>query len=157
MICEDMLIRIPALFTCARVDTKNLLEANIHSLGETDCSRPGRELSNIDKHGWLMNALLNRQRDEDTRPSVDTHMVNYRKDGSEKDSFPDRSLLESIDGDQHDDICRTVSDIEKTAKQKGLADAHESKLKGILRVHIEIFCRSFSAGQPVNFHCSISS
>ena len=145
MTCEDLLIGLPVL-RHLRVDTKTLLEANISNLDGTDCSLHGKPPTNMGKLGRLMTARLNRQRNDDKRPAADRPKVNYHAAHTEEDPFPDPSLLDPIDEDQHDDIRKAVADIQQTAKDNGLADVFESNLKGILRDHMDIFRTSFSAG-----------
>ena len=104
--------------------------------------------ANMGKLGRLMTARLNRQINDDTRPAADRPKVNFHAARTKEDPFPDPSLLDPIDEDQHDDIRKAVEDMQKTAKDNGLADAYESNIKGILRDHMDIFRTSFSARPP---------
>ena len=147
MTCEDLLIGLPVL-RHLRVDTETLLEANIKSLDGTHCSLDGKPPTNMGKIGRLMTARLNRQSNDDTIPAADRPKVSFHAVRIEEDPFPDPSLLEPIDEYQQDDIRKSVEDMQKTAKDNGLADAYESNLKSILRDHIDIFRASFSVGPP---------
>ena len=145
--CEDLLIGLPVL-KHLRVDTKTLLEDNIKTLDGTDCSLTDQVRDKTGKLGRLMSARFNGQDNFNEPPPSNRPKVNYNTARNEEDPFPDPSLLDPIDADQHEDICKAVDNLEKTAREKGLADVYESNLKGILRDHMDIFRTSFSAGPP---------
>lgn len=147
MVCEDVLIGLPVL-KHLRVDTKTLLEDNIKNLDGTDCSLTDHPKMQMGKLGRLMTARLNRQYDGESPPTATRPKVNYVTARTEEHPFPDPSLLDPIDTDQHDDICKAIEDIKENANQNGLPAVYESNLKGILRDHMVIFRTSFSAGPP---------
>lgn len=76
-VCEDLLINLEVLRPL-RVDTKTLLEANIHALDGTNCNL-SKALPDMGKLGWLLNARLDRQCDDVTRHAADRSRVNYHK------------------------------------------------------------------------------
>lgn len=147
--CEDILIGLPVL-RHLRVDTRTLLEDNYTSLHGTDCALNDSETQKTGKLGRIMSARLNQIQETDKEPSekIDPARpkVNYHKARTEEDPFPDPSLLDLIDKDQHDEIKAAVKGMEQAAKKQGLADVYESNLKGILHDHMDIFRTSFSAG-----------
>lgn len=144
---EDLLIDLPVL-GYLRLNRKTLLEANIQLLDRTDYRLTDQKPSNMGNLGWLMTAHLNRQREDDMRSAVDRLRVNYHKARSKEDPFLNPSLLDFIDEDQQNDICKAVSFVGKTAKRNGLADTCESNLMDILRDHMKILRTLFSAGPP---------
>jgi len=151
MVCEDLLIGLPVL-KHLRVDTKTLLEENITALDGTDCGLIDAPRGPMGKLGRLMTARLNGQGNAVGTASrvaaTDRPKVHYHQARHAEDPFPDPSLLDPIDNDQHDDIRKAVENIQTTAKKNGLADIYESNLRGILHAHLDIFRTSFSAGPP---------
>lgn len=120
MVCKDLLIGLPVK-RHLRVDTMTLLEAGVHALDGADCSI-FNALPNMSTLGRLVIGHLDRQSNDNTRPAAERLRVNNHKARLDEDPFPDPSLLNPIDEDQHDDICKAVEDTEKTAKQNGLAN-----------------------------------
>lgn len=142
--CEDLFIEHP-VWELLRVAIKTLHEANIHGLNRTNCSIPEQQPSNMGKLCRLMTGRLNKQCDVDQRPAADLSRVNFHHTHSEKGSFPDASLLDPIDIEQHIDVCNAFENVETTARHNGLSHSYEFNLKSLLRNYMDIFCTSISA------------
>ena len=146
--CEDMLIGLPVL-QHLRVDTRTLLEDKISSLDGTDCCLEDDGDMKPGKLGRIMAARVNRLQEKSSNqanPMADRPRVDYNHARNEPDPFPDPSLLDPIDKNQHDDITAAVKSMETNAMNSGLADVYQSNLKGVLRDHMDIFRTSFSSG-----------
>jgi len=94
------------------VDTRTLLENNRAVLDGSDCSDIGNPtaLRRGGKISRMMIARLNRIQEAES-PSEESHRlladrprVNYHTARSEEDPFPDPSLLDPVDTEQHAEI-----------------------------------------------------
>lgn len=154
MTCEDLLIGI-AVLEHLRVDTKTLLEDRIESLDGTDCSpdllqrkTTGGQVSRI------MLARLNRVGNDQmdapnpTVPDPTRPKVNYYRARTEGDPFPDPSLLDPVDMEQHEAITTALARMQTAAFDAGLASDKRPVLAKLLSDHVDIFRTSFSSGPP---------
>lgn len=79
-------------------------------------------------------------------PDDDSSKVNYYETRTKEDPFPNLSLLDPIDKDQHEDVKNALDELKKSARKQNLADIEKSNLKGILLDHMNIFHNSISSG-----------
>lgn len=94
-----------------------------------------------------MSARLNRHVDEDSETVGPNRLnIKYYAARQKEDPFPDASLLDPIDEDQHDEIKFSEASMFKSAKNKSISHEQHKALKTISSVHMDIFCCSFSSG-----------
>ena len=109
--CGDFLIRLPVL-RHLKVDTRTLLETNRASLDGTDCTLTIHSTAPV---SWLMIARMNGLADDGTRRESDHRAdhphVNYFAVRTGEDPFPDPSLLDLVDNEQHDTIRAAVTQL----------------------------------------------
>lgn len=123
--CEDLIIGLPVL-RHLQVDTRTLLENNRAVLDGADCSdvwNPTRFQRGGTISGMMI-ARLNRL--PNTKPDTDTQKnrppVNFYSARLEEDPFPDPSLLDPVDSEQHDTITSVVADMKDTDRHNGLPE-----------------------------------
>lgn len=66
----------------------------------------------------------------------------------EEDPFPDSSLHDSINSEQHGNISAAGEDTKVSAKKKGLSKVHHKVLRKTVADNVDNFCCSFSSGPP---------
>ena len=151
--CEDLLLGLPVL-RHLQVDTRTLLEGRVSRLDCADCSHIGY-LTTISRGGSvtrMMIARLNRVR-EKTPVSCEylppnRPRVHYHTARTEREPFPNPSLLDSLDEDQHEDVRRMVGDMVTKAKKNGMPSAAAENLDRIVRGSMDVFRNSLSSGPP---------
>lgn len=74
--------------------------------------------------------------------------ANYFQVCLEEDTFLDASLLDPIDGNQHEAIRVAASSILKTAQDNGLSETDTLYLRQAFADFMDVFWVSFSAGPP---------
>ena len=132
------------------MDTRILLENNRSVLDGADFSHVGNPTT-LNRGGnvsRMMIARLNRisnsdpvkEETESSRPRV-----NYYTARSEDDPFPDSSLLDPLDEDQHDEIRAEVKNLKDTALENGLQPDDGATLDKMVDDHIDIFRTAFSS------------
>lgn len=77
--------------------------------------------------------------------------VNYFDVHNQPDPFPDSSLLDPVDSDQHDAIVDAVEKMVTNANDNGFPDERMPELPAVVNDHIDIFRTSFSPGPPADF------
>lgn len=149
--CKDLLIGLPVL-RHLRIDTRTLLENNIANLDGTNCSLADSRSTTKGNLGRLMTAMLNRQVDRNVSKSSNAPpnrpRVHYNSARNEEEPFPDPSLLDPVDADQHEEIKSVAETMVESAKKNGLSDERHNELKKTVLDHMDIFRCSFSAGPP---------
>lgn len=126
-----------------QVDTKTLLENNRALLDVVDCSHVGNPTAA--SLGGYVNlfivAQLNGIRKDDVadnstdiRPRVSSYLAR-----SDKDPFPDPSLLDPIDSEKNDEISSSVTTMVAKVTGNGLPDAYRDQLSDIVDSNIDIF------------------
>lgn len=74
--------------------------------------------------------------------------VIFNKAHSEEDRFPDHSILQSLDTDQHDETSTDVQKMKHTSRENGLPKGSVSMLEQLLESYINIFRITLSSGTP---------
>ena len=154
---EDLLIGLPILRHLG-IDSKTLLEQKRDLLDGIDCSsvRQYQCATHGGKISRLMLARINRvsndeieqQKDDFDKPATN---VNYFITRNEPDPFPDSSLLDPIDSDQHDEVANAVEKMVQKSVDNGFPMEKLSTLTRLVNDHIDIFRVSFSSGPPAKF------
>lgn len=143
---EDLLMGLPGLHHL-RIDTKKQLEENIHDLNGTNCSFEDTQRKERGRLERLMNARLNRQEVGNfaifSEANANRPRINCHTTQKEEDQFPDPSLLDHIDADQHKEIKSSVGAMLKLEKDNGLSNKEHKHLEMIVFDHMEIFFCSF--------------
>lgn len=153
---EDLLIGLPVL-QHLDIDTKTLLEQKRDVLDGFDCSSIRNTPSGTrgGQVSRLMIARLNRVSNSDAEPSLtskaDRPHVDYYQVREEPDPFPDKSLLDPVDSEQHADVTEAIDKIVQDASDSGFTPAKLPELKEIVSTHMDIFRTSFSSGPPAGF------
>lgn len=147
MVCRNLLTEL-SISRPLHVETKKLLEANIHRLDETDLNFSNQLPFSMVKLGRLITGCLKRQFKHDKRLGADRPRVDYNHSRTEKGSLPNLSLLDPIDMNQHAHICKADEDIEETAGDNSLADIYKSNVKNVSRDHMEVSYMLISDGTP---------
>ena len=155
--CEDLLIGRPVL-RHLRVDTETLLDNNRFALNGADCSDVGNPTAN-DNEGFISRLTAARahttpesflKNHPKPPPPANRPRINYHAARIDQDPFPDPSLLDLIDSDQHEAIEDAVDSMIEKAKQSGMGYTHLKQLQAILAENIDIFRVSLSAGPPAD-------
>lgn len=68
----------------------------------------------------------------------------------ELDPFPDPSLLDAIDEDQHQGIIAAVENLQKSTADFVLVTEYQTQLKALLGDHMDVFRKGFSSGPPTD-------
>ena len=157
---EDLLIGLPILQHLG-IDSKSLLEQKRDLLDGVDCSAV-RDLPGATRGGKvsrLMLARLNQVSNDEvdsaanptdaSDPSRPT--VNFFTVRNEQDPFPDSSLLDPVDSEQHDEIASTVEQMVADAVDNGFPVDKLTELQKIVSDYIDIFRVTFSSGPPADF------
>ena len=149
---EDLVIGLPVLQNL-QVDTRSLLENNRAALDGVDCTDVGNPtILQGGAVSRIMIARLNRIREEEFKTpddgKSDRPRVNFYAARSEEDPFPDSSLLDLFDEDQHEDIRSAVQALVQFAKDNGLPQDSATELDEFVNSRLDIFRVSFSAGPP---------
>lgn len=153
--CEPLIIGLPVI-QHLQVDTRTLLENNRDVLDGADCSHI-RNTANDSRGGTVSRMMISRLNGERTSDNdqakatdidMDRPRVNYNTARMEEDPFPDPSLLDPIDSDQHADVRDSVEEMKKTADENGLPKEIRQPLSEILDEHLDVFRTAFSAGPP---------
>lgn len=150
---ESLLIGLPVLQHLG-VDTKTLLEERRDRLDGADCSavKAATSGSGGGRVSRLMIARLNRVTNDSVEPVIhpddNRHHVDFFKVREEADPFPDASLLDPLDADQHDEIQEALESMVQDAKKNGLPGHREAELRRIIFDRKDIFRVSFSSGPP---------
>ena len=146
--CEDLLIGRPVLLHL-QVDSRTLLENNRSLLDGTDCSQVGNPTAS-DQRGLInriMVARINRISNDDVEPlRSDRAKVNHFRSRNETVPFPDPSLLDPIDVDQHGEIRHALETKKKESRENGLLEPYSPHLDSLLDEFVDIFRTSLSAG-----------
>ena len=156
--CEELIIGLPVL-RHLQVDTHTLLKENRPVLDGADCSHVGNPTT-LNRGGNVSRMMIARltrisnsdpvkEETESSRPRV-----NYYTARSEEDPFPDPSLLDPMDEDQHDEIRTEVKNLKDTARENGLQPDDAATLDKMVDEHIDIFRTAFSSGRPALLHYS---
>lgn len=149
--CEDLLIGRPVLHHL-QIDTKTLLELSRKSLDGTDCSNVGR-LTLANRGGYvsrIMVSRLNHIRTEEKDLDPDHPRINYFTARSEPDPFPDPSLLDPLDENQHNEIQKATSCMVQSAHLAGLSVTETQDLQDLVNANIDIFRTGLSSGPPAD-------
>ena len=155
MTCEELIIGLPVLGHL-QVDTRTLLENNRAVLDGSDCSQIGNPCTG-DGGGVvsrMMSARMNcsvtgmSETEVDEQISATRPRVNYYSARLEKDPFPDPSLLDPIDADQHEEIKTEIGKRKIEARNNGLHDEEALRLDKIVDDHVDVFRISFYSGSP---------
>lgn len=101
-----------------------------------------------------MTARLNHMRDygafSDSSSNLvsDRPRINFNTARTEEDPFPDPSLLDPADTDQHGEIHTEVETMKNTASNNGLPPRHNKMLGELEGINIDVFRISFSPEIP---------
>lgn len=130
---QDLLIGLPVLKHLG-VDTKLLLEVRRALLDGPYCSTT-RAVGNGTHGGQVsrlmiarLNRVLNKSVEAVMNASNDRPHVGYYKARDRQDSFPDPSLLDPIDHDQHEEIESATEKMLEDAKDNGFPEAKYNEL-----------------------------
>lgn len=105
----------------------------------------------------IMSARLNKvpnvpepQKPSTSHPSPTSNhpSANYYSAWLEQDPFPDPSLLDSVDADQHSGIKDTIMDMVARATTNGLLEQFHKRLEKLVYRYIDIFRIGLSSGPP---------
>lgn len=133
--CEELLMGLSVL-RHLRVDTKTSLERNIKSLNGTYCSFLDTGFIKTGELGRITRARLHLQLGEtinaSREPDLPLPKVNYNTSRTEEDPFPDSSLLDQIDSEQHEEIKQAVAEMEHVRSETDLQIFIYQNLKVIL-------------------------
>lgn len=151
--CEELIIGLPVL-RHLQVDTRTLLENNRSVLDGSDCSHVGNPTTR--SRGGIVSrmmfARMNRVVPEHTANEIagqrkeDRPRVNFYTARTEEDPFPDPSLLDPIDSDQHGEIIAEIGNLKKIARDNGLPNQDANRLDKIIDENRDVFRTSFSSG-----------
>lgn len=146
--CEDMLIGLPVL-QHLKVDTKTLLENNRATLDGVDCSKVGQSEkgSTSDHADRLVTRMEALSRNEASEVDQHRERVNYYQTRQSEDPFPDPSLLDPIDSEQHAHINQSIESMLKKAEDNGMPRTPFESLKKTIHANIDLFRTTFSAGK----------
>lgn len=124
---KDLLIGFPVL-QYLQVNTRTLFERNHSQLDDADCT----EVYNptLDERSGTVSPMmicrLNRLQNDvhslSSHEEKSRSLVHYAKLRTERNPFPDTSLLDPIDSDPHEDIAAAINHMKSTAKANGLSD-----------------------------------
>lgn len=152
---EKLLIDLSVLQNL-RVDKSIVLEQRRDVLDGSDCSFIGNA-SVVDGGGYVIcqsigdspnepNQSRKKKSAEDMELSCSR--VEYLDVRIEKDPFPDASLLEAIDIDQHNEVPVAINKMIHTAMENRFLKKKLSELQDLIEVHANILRVSFSADPP---------
>lgn len=102
----------------------------------------------------MMFARMNRaetgmsETEADDQLSATRPRVNYYSARLGKDPFPDPSLLDPVDADQHEDVKTEIGKPKTEARNNGLHEKEALRLDKIVDDHVDVFRISFSSGPP---------
>ena len=152
LVCEDLLIGLP-VSQHLQVDTGTLLENNRSVLDGADCSSVANPtLNRGGSVTRMMICLLYRIQESETRNgskgNSDRPLANYYRACQEEDPFPGPSLLDSVDSEQGEGVCKAVEEMQTTAPNNGLPEMDGEGLETLVSEHVNIFRTSFSSGLP---------
>lgn len=136
---ESLLIGRPIL-AHLQVDTRTLLEQNRAVLNGADCSSIGNPTAPT-RGGFVSRIMLAR-----INRIVDHPRANYYMAQTEEDPFPDPSLLDPLDSEQHDDVLGAVHDMIERSKSNGLPDQYHDRLEKMVYSHLDVFRTGLSSG-----------
>lgn len=150
---EELLIGLPVLQHLG-INTKTLLEQKHDVIDGVDCSSIRNETA-ASRGGYvsrLMIARINRASNstvDSDKPLDDLRpRVNYFCVREEEDPFPDASLLDPIDSDQHEDVIDATNGMVQTTIDSGFPNDKLPELRKNISDHTDIFRVSFSSGPP---------
>lgn len=157
--CEDLLVGLPVL-RHLQVDTRTLLEDRVSVLDGTDCSHIENPTT-LSQGGSVSGMMIARlTRIQEKKQFIVTDLpsnrprINYNTARTEEDPFPDASLLDPIDEDQHEEIRQAVSDMVTSSKKNGMPPAAAENLDHIIGENMDVFRTSFSSGPQRKFALS---
>lgn len=97
-----------------------------------------------------MLAFLNRVGDEHStlaaKPSEFRLRIDYNTARNEPNSFQNPSLLDPIDGNQHDEVQQAAERMIEMAQGNGMNETNVATLRSMVTDHMDVFRTSLSAG-----------
>ena len=145
----DLIIGRPIL-EHMRVDTKTLIEERREGLDNIDCSTVGNPTlpARGGRISAMMLARINRvqygqMEAEDKRPRID-----YFESRSERDPFPDPSLLDKVDEDQEQAVTDAIDGMLQQAAEHGLPTNDAARARELVGNYRNIFRVGLSGGAP---------
>lgn len=154
-----MLIGLPFL-RHLKIDSRKLLESHQNILDDADFSDVGNPTTTACRSvGRLMIARLQMVKGKafqhgrdytqrSSQPQRDYTRVEYYKVRVGPDPYPDPSLLDPTEADQHSKIKEAVLNMLETVRDNGLQPRSWERLKSSVYEHIDIFRVGLSHGPP---------
>lgn len=147
---KKLLVALP-IFQHLGVDTKTLLGEKHDVLDGIDCSSV-LNISTVSRGGYACRLMVSRLNNLTSSDSIDKSdsdhqlRVNYYDFQKEEGPFPDPTLLDPVDIDQHQDVLDEFKDIIQMAIDNRFSEEKFPELREIILDHTDIFRVSFSSG-----------
>lgn len=139
LVSEDLLIGLPVL-EHLQVETRTLLERNRSALDGADCFEVASPMID-ERSGTVSRMMISRlNRSVNTEESDERQsFVHFNSVRSERAPFPDPSLLDPIDSEQHGEIEAAVASMKDNAMKNGLSTDQANTLNRTVDEFVNIF------------------